>query len=318
MQRTAPRGPTTVGQPAAGTASHPGKRHPAPDPMPNSRKNQQPSLTPPGARPCPATASPTSQECRMLPAPPNPSTPQNETPPTSPRGPHPARSTPTYHPSQTPTAAQPSNNAPTKPPHPARSSHPCLPQAPAGEPDRFKHHDQVHARANPAQIPSGTAHRSPAEAVPTPANATHLALPQMRRPLALRPGTALPTQRVRPAGSAPVPISRQSVPTRDQRPDRGQPQAPTQQPAPTVPQVAGPSGSRKGHPASRTNLTRVTINLTPSAREAASKLCTEGNSNLTDAINRALRVAAIVQNLAPENRLQVLQKDGTVATIYVL
>lgn len=82
--------------------------------------------------------------------------------------------------------------------------------------------------------------------------------------------------------------------------------------------MANPSGSPKNTPLRQSNLTRVTVNLTPTAKHAADKLATAQSLNLTDAVNRALRIAAIVNDIAPENRLRVVQSDDTVADIYLL
>lgn len=68
----------------------------------------------------------------------------------------------------------------------------------------------------------------------------------------------------------------------------------------------------------RANLTRITVNLTPPARAAISKICTGQGLNLTDAINRSLRIAAIIQEIAPDNQLRVIQADDTIMNVYLL
>lgn len=82
--------------------------------------------------------------------------------------------------------------------------------------------------------------------------------------------------------------------------------------------MANPNRSPASTASSRPSLTRVTVNLTPAAKEAAEKLASEQGINLTDTINRALRIAAIVNDIAPNNRLRVVQPDEIVSVIYLL
>lgn len=63
-------------------------------------------------------------------------------------------------------------------------------------------------------------------------------------------------------------------------------------------------------------LTKVTYNLTADAIEARDVLTVGWRMTQTDAVNRALRVAARVRELAPEGHLRVIRPDGTRADIY--
>ncbi|MGW4462134.1 hypothetical protein [Micromonospora sp. NBC_01796] len=57
-------------------------------------------------------------------------------------------------------------------------------------------------------------------------------------------------------------------------------------------------------------LTKVTVNLTPAAEAALTKLAAI-HTNRTDAINFALRLAALMTDLAPEGRFTIVQPDGS-------
>lgn len=166
------------------------------------------SASPARRSPVSGRSTPTSQESSMPPTPPNPALPHNATRPTSPDELHPARSTPTYRPFPTPTATPPTSNATSTPKHPTPSTHSGLRQAPGAATNRFRHHDPEHPQAVPSQ-PRPQLVNPSAETVPTPANTTNMAVPRMRRPMAMRAGTTPPTQGVRPRarGRARVPVA---------------------------------------------------------------------------------------------------------------
>jgi hypothetical protein len=60
---------------------------------------------------------------------------------------------------------------------------------------------------------------------------------------------------------------------------------------------------------------RLTVNLRPSAVAALAKLCADGD-NKSDAVNRALSLAAVVRLLAVDGVLTVVRDDGSHAFIY--
>lgn len=233
---------------------------------------------------------------------------------TPPRALRPERRNSTCHPSPTPTNTPPTNNSADSDPQRLTSS--VQPPPPATAPNQLPRHDPSHRQTDQSRPQPQTESHPTAE--PTPTNAPAMALPQVRGSVAMSTGTASPAQGVQPPRSSSMPISGRSVPTSDRRPDGGQPERSPAQPALSIPSVANPGGSTKTAPPRLPNPTRVTVNLTPAARQAADKLAAEQNLNLTDAINRALRLAAIVSDLAPENRLRVIQPDDTIADIYLL
>jgi hypothetical protein len=64
-----------------------------------------------------------------------------------------------------------------------------------------------------------------------------------------------------------------------------------------------------------TNLTKVTVNLTPAAEAALTKLAAV-HANRTDALNFALRLAALITDLAPEGHFTIVQPDGSLDRIH--
>ncbi|MGW4467971.1 hypothetical protein [Micromonospora sp. NPDC004704] len=67
----------------------------------------------------------------------------------------------------------------------------------------------------------------------------------------------------------------------------------------------------------RHHLIKVTFNLTSSADDALSRL-TAIDGNRTDAINRAIKVAALLHELAPDGRFTIAAPDGTNNRIYLI
>jgi len=143
-----------------------------------------------------------------------------------------------------------------------------------------------------ANLPAQPHPQSTSRELASPASiaAPDVALPRMRSSMAMPTGTGQPALRVQEPHSGSVPVPRHSVPTRDRRPNQGQPEQHPQQPTPAVSRMANPNRSPASTASSRPSLTRVTVNLTPAAKEAAEKLASEQGINLTDTINRALRI----------------------------
>lgn len=153
---------------------------------------------------------------------------------------------------------------------------------------------------------------------PPPTDAPDVALPCLRSPMAMSTCTDQPAQPVQPSRGGSVSVPRRSVSKGNRRPDWGQPEPSSQQPASSVPRMANTNRSPKNTSSSQPHLRRVTINLTPAGRQAVKRLTATQNLNLTDTINRALQIAALVNDLAPENRLRIVQPDDTIAVIYLL
>lgn len=65
-------------------------------------------------------------------------------------------------------------------------------------------------------------------------------------------------------------------------------------------------------------LTKVTVNLTPAAEAALTRLAVVGRDTRTDALNRALRLAALMLDLAPDGHFTLLQPDGSLDRIHLL
>ncbi|MEV4629278.1 hypothetical protein AB0J90_23750 [Micromonospora sp. NPDC049523] len=63
---------------------------------------------------------------------------------------------------------------------------------------------------------------------------------------------------------------------------------------------------------------KVTVNLVRPADEALTRLAAEQGTNRTVAMNRALRVAAVLHDLAPDGHLTVTRPDGTTADVYLV
>ena len=68
----------------------------------------------------------------------------------------------------------------------------------------------------------------------------------------------------------------------------------------------------------RVGLVKVTVNLTPTANEALVALAMEQRMSKTDAINRALLVAAMLHDLAPGRRFSITPAGGTPVEIYLV
>ncbi|HEU4540389.1 MAG TPA: hypothetical protein VFR23_04620 [Jiangellaceae bacterium] len=62
---------------------------------------------------------------------------------------------------------------------------------------------------------------------------------------------------------------------------------------------------------------RATLNISTQGARALERLTADG-TNKTDAINRALRVAALVEDLAEDGALTVVRGDGTRERIHLL
>lgn len=80
-------------------------------------------------------------------------------------------------------------------------------------------------------------------------------------------------------------------------------------------QATGPSSGSPGG----NQLVRVTVNLVPAAMDALERLSAHGGTK-TDVMNRALQIAALVQELLDRNggRLRIKHNDGTEETLYIL
>ncbi|RKR92744.1 hypothetical protein BDK92_7222 [Micromonospora pisi] len=63
-------------------------------------------------------------------------------------------------------------------------------------------------------------------------------------------------------------------------------------------------------------LTKVTYNLTPGALDARDELVAGWRVTRTRAVDRALRVAAMVHRIAPDGHMRVMRDDGSVADVY--
>ncbi|WP_326557813.1 hypothetical protein [Micromonospora sp. NBC_01796] len=65
-------------------------------------------------------------------------------------------------------------------------------------------------------------------------------------------------------------------------------------------------------------LTKMTCNLTPAALDARDALTSGWRVTQTDAVNRALRIAAVLHTIAPEDQLRVVRSDGSIVDIYLV
>lgn len=66
------------------------------------------------------------------------------------------------------------------------------------------------------------------------------------------------------------------------------------------------------------DLVKRTYNHTPAALAALDELTSTWRVSRTDAVNHALRIAAVVLRLAPDGRLVVNRPDGTTAEVYLV
>ncbi|MEV4630178.1 hypothetical protein AB0J90_28360 [Micromonospora sp. NPDC049523] len=67
----------------------------------------------------------------------------------------------------------------------------------------------------------------------------------------------------------------------------------------------------------RSRLVKVTFNLTPSANSALDRLV-ELDGNRTDALNHAVKIAALLHDLAPEGHFTIVRDDGVPREIYLI
>lgn len=73
--------------------------------------------------------------------------------------------------------------------------------------------------------------------------------------------------------------------------------------------MTGPGGSR---------LVKVTVNLNPAAADALDRLAAGQRLSRTDALNRALRVAYLMHDLAPDGHFRIVGPDGARVDIYLV
>lgn len=64
-------------------------------------------------------------------------------------------------------------------------------------------------------------------------------------------------------------------------------------------------------------LRRMSLNLTDRAQAALDRL-TAGGANATDAINRAICLAAVVEGISDDGAVTVLRADGTRERIHLI
>jgi hypothetical protein len=70
---------------------------------------------------------------------------------------------------------------------------------------------------------------------------------------------------------------------------------------------------------SDSGLTRITFHATPIAKAAVDSIMAQRGTNRTDAINRALAIAALVERLSDDlGSLRIVAEDGTTERIYLL
>ncbi|WP_326562052.1 hypothetical protein [Micromonospora sp. NBC_01796] len=67
-----------------------------------------------------------------------------------------------------------------------------------------------------------------------------------------------------------------------------------------------------------TELVKVTVNLTPDANDALTALTADRRTTKTDALCRALRVAAALHGLAPGGRFTIVPPDGDPVEIWLV
>lgn len=67
-----------------------------------------------------------------------------------------------------------------------------------------------------------------------------------------------------------------------------------------------------------TGLRKVTVNLTPAADEALTRLAEAAGTSRTEALCRAVRLADVLRELAPDGRLRVRRPGGGVVEVIVL
>jgi hypothetical protein len=65
-------------------------------------------------------------------------------------------------------------------------------------------------------------------------------------------------------------------------------------------------------------LLKVTVNLTPAAADALTRLAAGQRMTRTDALNRALRVAYLMHDLAPDGHFRIVRPDGAPVDIYLV
>ncbi|WP_326559783.1 hypothetical protein [Micromonospora sp. NBC_01796] len=68
----------------------------------------------------------------------------------------------------------------------------------------------------------------------------------------------------------------------------------------------------------RPRLVKITLNLTNAADTALTKFANDQDTNRTDAVNRAIRLAALLHDLAPGGQLTIAAPDGALTRIYLL
>lgn len=69
---------------------------------------------------------------------------------------------------------------------------------------------------------------------------------------------------------------------------------------------------------SRPRLVKVTANLTSTADTALTQLANGQGSNRTEALNRALRLAALLHEMAPQGHFNIILADGSEKSIYLI
>ncbi|MGW4461553.1 hypothetical protein [Micromonospora sp. NPDC004704] len=65
-------------------------------------------------------------------------------------------------------------------------------------------------------------------------------------------------------------------------------------------------------------LVKVTVNLTPAAADALTGLAAGQRLSRTDALNRALRVAYLMHDLAPDGHFRIVKPDGVPVDVYLV
>ncbi|MGW4461781.1 hypothetical protein [Micromonospora sp. NPDC004704] len=70
--------------------------------------------------------------------------------------------------------------------------------------------------------------------------------------------------------------------------------------------------------ASRPRLVKVTVNLSGATDAALTRLAVEQDSSRTDAINRSIKLAALLYEMAPSGHFKIILADGPEKDIYLL
>lgn len=68
----------------------------------------------------------------------------------------------------------------------------------------------------------------------------------------------------------------------------------------------------------RPSLVKITVNLAPTTDAALTQMATGQGISRTDALNRAIRVAALLHELAPNDYFKIVLADGSERDIYLV